>query len=153
MLARVARMLAAACERVAVQFPGGSREPERAARIGSYRSLAAFRAAGGHGGVLRGGDATLVVAPPHDEPPPFLPRVLPLIAVADDDAIAAYAAEQRLPVQALGVVASDAHAVALAERIGAVRIAPFGTMQDPPVAGHHGGTPRIADFVRWIDRE
>ena len=42
---------------------------------------------------------------------------------------------------------------ALAERIGAVRIAPFGTMQDPPLAGHHGGSPRIADFVRWIDRE
>jgi hypothetical protein len=153
LLARVARMLAAACEHVTVEFPGGSRAPGRAARIGSYRSLAAFRAASGRGDVMRRGDATLVVDPPRDEPPPFLPRVLPLIAVADDDAIAVYAAEQRLPVQALGVVTPDARAVALAERIGAVRVAPFGTMQDPPVAGHHGGAPRIADFVRWIDRE
>jgi hypothetical protein len=61
-------------------------------------------------------------------------------------------ADQRLPVQALGVVTPDAEAVALAERIGAVRVAAFGAMQDPPVGGHHGGAPRIADFVRWIDR-
>jgi hypothetical protein len=25
-------------------------------------------------------------------------------------------------------------------------------MQDPPLSGHHGGRPRIADFVRWVDR-
>jgi hypothetical protein len=56
-----------------------------------------------------------------------------------------------LPVQALGVVACDANSVALAARIGAVRVAPFGAMQSPPVAGHHGGRPRIADFIRWID--
>jgi hypothetical protein len=41
----------------------------------------------------------------------------------------------------------------LAEAIGAVRIARLGEMQAPPVGGHHGGAPRIADFVRWIDRE
>lgn len=152
-LARVARVLADACERVAVEFPGGSREPARAAQAGAYRSLAAFRAAGGQGRVFRGGDATLVVDPPRDEAPPFLPRVLPVIAVPDDDAIVAYAAAQKLPVQALGAVSGDAGAVALAARMGAVRVAPFGTMQDPPVAGHHGGVPRIADFVRWIDRE
>ncbi|MEA2720793.1 MAG: hypothetical protein QOJ39_2657 [Candidatus Eremiobacteraeota bacterium] len=149
----VAQILAAACERVAVEFPGGSRELGRIAQLASHRNLAAFRAASGHGVVFRGGDATLVVDPPRDEPPPFLPRVLPVIAVPDDDAVAAYAAAQRLPVQALGVVAPDAPAVALAARIGAVRVAPFGAMQDPPVAGHHGGAPRIADFVRWIDRE
>ena len=45
----------------------------------------------------------------------------------------------------------DGAALALAERIGAVRVAPFGTLQAPPLGGHHGGAPRIADFVRWID--
>jgi hypothetical protein len=150
-LERAAAMLAAACERVAVEFPGGARDPQRIARIASYRNLAAFRAASGRGSVLRGGDATLVVEPPHEEGPPFLPRVLPLIAAENDEAIAAYAAAQRLPVQALGVASADARAVALAERIGAVRIAPFGTMQSPPLGGHHGGAPRIADFVRWVD--
>jgi Acyl-CoA reductase (LuxC) len=152
-LARAAAELSAACERVAVEFPGGVRSPGRLAQIASYRNLAAFRAAGGHGTVVRAGDATLVAGAPRDEPPPLLPRVLPLIAVDGDDAVAAYCAEQRLPVQALGVAAADARAVALAERIGAVRVAPFGTMQAPPLGGHHGGAPRIADFVRWIDRE
>ncbi|HZW53219.1 MAG TPA: acyl-CoA reductase [Candidatus Elarobacter sp.] len=152
-LARAASALAAACERVAVEFPGGIRSPRRTAQVASYRNLAAFRAAGGQGAVFRGGDATVVADAPRDEPPPLLPRVLPLIAVAGDDAVAAYCAEQRLPVQALGVVEPDARALALAERIGAVRVAPFGTMQAPPLGGHHGGAPRIADFVRWIDRE
>jgi Acyl-CoA reductase (LuxC) len=152
-LARAASALAAACQRIAVEFPGGVRSPQRLARIASYRNLAAFRAAGGQGAVFRGGDATLVVDPPRNEPPPLLPRVLPLIRVAGDDEIAAYCADQRLPVQALGVVEADARALALAEQLGAVRVAPFGTMQAPPLGGHHGGAPRIADFVRWIDRE
>jgi hypothetical protein len=43
--------------------------------------------------------------------------------------------------------------LALGQRIGAVRITALGAMQSPPPGGHHGGSPRIADFVRWIDRE
>ncbi|HTD35619.1 MAG TPA: acyl-CoA reductase, partial [Candidatus Elarobacter sp.] len=152
-LARTAAELAAAFERVSVEFPGGTRSPQQVAEVSSYRTLAAFRAAGGRGSVFRAADATLVVDPPRDEPPPLLPRVLPLIAVRNDDEIADYCTAQRLPVQALGVTASDARAVALAERIGAVRVAPFGTMQAPPLGGHHGGEPRIASFVRRIDRE
>jgi len=149
-LQRAAAQVLAACERVAVEFPGGAHSPQRTAAVAAYRSLAAFRASGGHGSVLRAADATVVVDPPPGEVLPLLPRVLAVIA-AGDDAIAAAVAEQRLPVQALGVVAADASATALAERIGAVRVAPFGTMQDPPLAGHHGGAPRISDFVRWID--
>jgi hypothetical protein len=152
-LEHLAKRLAAAGERMTLEFPAGTVPRERAAAVGAYRNLAAFRAAsGGSGAVIRGGSLTLAVAPP-SEPPPFLPRVLPLIAIDADDDVAAYVSEQRLPVQALGVVRGDDRDAALAERIGAVRIAPFGTMQDPPLAGHHGGSPRIADFVRWVDRE
>ena len=152
-VARVASVLAAAFERVAVEFPGRTRSPQRVAEIASYRNLAAFRAAGGRGSVFRAADATLVADPPREEPPPLLPRVLPLIAVDGDDAVAEYCAAHRLPVQALGVAAPDRRAVALAEQIGAVRVAPFGTMQAPPLGGHHGGEPRIAAFVRWMDCE
>jgi len=113
--------------------------------------VAAFRAAGGSGAVYRGGGATLVAGVAADEPPPLLPRVLPIYRADDDDAIAASVDRLRLPVQALGAVTADADALALAARIGAVRVAPFGTMQDPPLGGHHGGSARIADFVRWID--
>jgi acyl-CoA reductase LuxC len=150
-LARVAAALAAACERVVVEFPGGERAPARDAATAAYCNLAAFRAAGGRGAVFRAGDAALIVDPPGDEAPPFLPRVIPLIPVDGDAAIADYAAAHQLPVQAIGVGAADAAALALAERIGAVRVAPFGTLQAPPLGGHHGGAPRIADFVRWID--
>ena len=153
-LTRVIEALAAACERVAIEFPGGARDPQRIAQAAAYRNLAAFRSAGGHGAVIRAGDAALVLDPPHREPPPFLPRTLPVIPVADDDAVAAYAAQHALPVQALGIAGSaDERALALAARIGAVRVAPFGALQAPPVAGHHGGAPRIGDFVRWIDAE
>ncbi len=153
-LTRVVETLAAACERVGVEFPGGARDPQRVAHAAAYRNLAAFRSAGGHGAVIRAGDATLVLDPPLREPPPFLPRVLPVIPVANDDAIVAYVAQHALPVQALGVArAADERALALAARIGAVRVAPFGALQAPPVGGHHGGAPRIADFVRWIDAE
>jgi hypothetical protein len=34
-----------------------------------------------------------------------------------------------------------------------VRIAPFGTLQHPPLASPHGGRPRIAEFVRWVSDE
>ena len=151
-LARVAETLAAACERVGVEFPGGARDPQRVAHAAAYRNLAAFRSAGGYGAVIRAGAATLVLDPPLREPPPFLPRILPVIRVANDAAVVAYVAQHALPVQALGIAeAADERALALAARIGAVRVAPFGTLQAPPVAGHHGGASRIADFVRWID--
>lgn len=147
---RIATVLAAACERVALEFPGGERDARAVAGTAAYRNLAAFRAAGGRGTLLRRADATLVLDPPPDDGLPLLPRVLPIFA-GDDDALADYVARHQLPVQALGVVETTRDAVALASRIGAVRVAPFGTMQSPPLAGHHGGAPRIADFVRWID--
>ncbi|HTJ27649.1 MAG TPA: acyl-CoA reductase [Candidatus Limnocylindria bacterium] len=152
-LTRVGELLAAAAERVAVEFPPSRSSAARDAAVASYRNLAAFRAASGRGAVQRGGGATIVVDAPAGDPPPFLPRVLPVIARADDDAVAAYVREHRLPVQALGVARADEAAVALGRRIGAVRVAPLGTLQAPPLGGHHGGAPRIAEFVRWIDQE
>jgi hypothetical protein len=149
-LERVATVLGAACERVALEFPVGVRDAHVGARTAAYRNLAAFRAAAGGGAVVRGADAVLVIDPPADDGPPFLPRVLPVHG-GDDDALERYVERLRLPVQALGVAATAPAAIALAARIGAVRVAPFGTMQAPPAAGHHGGRPRIGDFVRWID--
>lgn len=152
-LLALADPLAAACARIAIEFPAAPLPPAREMAVASWRNVAAFRAAGGRGHVHRAGGVTLVLDVPREEPPPLLPRVLPVFRADNDDEIAAYVAEHRLPVQALGVVRPNAAAVSLAERIGAVRVAPFGTLQDPPLGGHHGGVPRIADFVRWIDCE
>jgi hypothetical protein len=54
-------------------------------------------------------------------------------------------------LQALATTDPAGDARDLAVRLGAVRTAPFGRLQDPPLAGHHGGRSRIADFIRWID--
>ena len=36
---------------------------------------------------------------------------------------------------------------------GVSRICPIGTMQTPPLSWRHGGRPRIADMVRWVEIE
>jgi hypothetical protein len=149
-LAQVASLLAAAGERAALEFPIGTRSPERTAAIAGYRNLARYRSTTRGGAMIEGGNAVVVEAS-LDAPPPFLPGALVVIPISGDDDVAAYVAAHRLPVQALGVDTVDADSIALAARIGAVRVCPFGTMQDPPLAGHHGGETRIAPFVRWID--
>jgi hypothetical protein len=155
--AALATDLAAAFERVSIEFPPGTADdPQRAAALAAYRNLGAFRAAGGRGAIYAPVRATAAIAfdPPRDAPPPLLPRVLPVFPVAGPEDAVAYLRAQHVPVMAVGV--SDPAAPAalrFAEAIGAVRIARLGEMQAPPVGGHHGGAPRIADFVRWIDRE
>jgi hypothetical protein len=146
-------VLADACAANAVEFPAGPRKPARAARVGAYAAAAAFRAANGAGRVRRASDGswTIVADPPGDELPPFGGGVIPIIFVDGIDAAAAYVERHALPLQALGVASVD-DARELAVRLGAVRIAPLGRMQDPPLAGHHGGRARIADFIRWVDR-
>jgi len=143
--------LVAAFERVAVEFPPGVLDAARAAAVASRRLLGTFRAA------QRDEPAPspmLDLAPPADAPPALLPRVLPIYPVAGPDDVARYVERHQLPVQALGVAdPADPVARTLAETIGAVRIARFGTMQAPPLAGRHGGRPRISDFIRWIDAE
>jgi hypothetical protein len=153
---RFVRALADACTEIAVEFPPGRRDAGRAARTRSAAAAAAFRAANGTGAALRAPDDawTIVVDPPHDDLPPLGGGVLPVVTVDGPGDAAAYVAAHALPLQALGVPpAFDAHdAAALAVRLGAVRIAALGEMQQPPLAGHHGGRARISDFVRWIDR-
>ena len=145
--------LADACAANAIEFPAGPRKPARAARVNAYAAAASFRAANGGGRVLRASDGTwtIVVDPPGDELPPFGGGVIPIVTVDGIAEAAAYVKRHALPLQALGVAAAD-DARNLAEHLGTVRIAPFGQMQDPPLAGHHGGRARIADFIRWVDR-
>jgi hypothetical protein len=145
--------LGEACAENAVEFPPGPRKPARAARVGAYAAAAAVRAANGQGRVLRAPDGawTIVVEPPGEDLPPFGGGVIPVVFVDGVAGAAEYVERHALPLQALGVAALDG-ARELAERLGAVRITPFGEMQIPPLAGHHGGRARIADFIRWTDR-
>jgi hypothetical protein len=148
------RALADAVERTNVEFPVGRREAETSARLSHHRNLAAFRAAAGTGTVFANAAAeyTLVVNPPKEEPPPFLPRalgVIPVDCVAD---ALAYLQMHPIPLEGFALSSSRSDAVQMALEAGAVRLTRFGELQHPPLGGDHGGRPRIAEFIRWIDK-
>jgi hypothetical protein len=152
-LAAFSGALTAACCAAGVEFPMGVRAPRRAVASARYAEAAAFRAANGSGRVVRDthGAWSIIVDAPHDEPPPFGAGAIPLVLVANADAAAAYVERHGIRLQALATTDPAGDARDLAVRLGAVRTAPFGRLQDPPLAGHHGGRSRIADFIRWID--
>ena len=153
---RFVHALADACAATAVEFPPGRRDAARVARTNAFAAAAAFREANGEGRAIHSPDGawTIVIAPPRGDLPPFGGGAIPVIVVDGPHDAAVYVAAHALPLQAVGVPATfdNAAATSLAEALGAVRIAPLGTLQDPPIGGHHGGRSRIADFVRWIDR-
>lgn len=149
-----ARRLAEVLERAAVEFPPGRIEPAQSARFGQVRNLAAFRAASGRGSVFGSDEArfALVLDPPRIEPPAFLPRTLGVLPVDDPADALAYLREHRLPLEAFALSSPRSDVVQMAVDAGAVRLARFGELQHPPPGGDHGGRPRIAEFVTWIDR-
>ena len=152
--AAFARLVADACDSVAIEFPAGYTEPDAAAS--AYRRAADFRAAQGLGAVHAGatGPHLVVLDPPRDEPAPFLRRTLALYAVdAPDDALD-FVRSHALALEAVGVERRgrpDIEAFALAS--GAARIAALGSVQRPPRGGEHGGAGRILPFVRAIYRQ
>ena len=148
------RSLADAVERANVEFPVGRREAETSARLAHQRNLSAFRAATGAGAVFANPAAeyTLVLDPPKDEPPQFLPRALGVIPVDDVAQALAYFRAHRIPLEGFAVSSDRADVVRMAIEAGAVRLASFGELQHPPIGGDHGGHPRIAEFIRWIDK-
>jgi hypothetical protein len=59
-------------------------------------------------------------------------------------------------LEAAGLTAYATRNTQLVEVLGQAgvsRICPIGTMQLPPLSWRHGGRPRIADLVRWIEIE
>ncbi len=152
--ARFAERLAAAIAETAVEFPIGSRTPQQLARLAEARDLATFRAAGEHS-VYAGADAgfLVVVDPPLEEPPLFLPRAIAVRSVDRPHEAADYLQRHRITLEALAVEHHRPDVLAMATQTGAARIARFGTLQNPPLAGFHGARPRIAEFVRWISDE
>ena len=150
-LQSLARSTQAAC----IEFPAGRLEPEQTARRSALRAAGAFRAALGAGSVFteHQGGATLFFDPSPDEPPPFAPRSLAVIPVGRPADALQYLRRHAIALEGFALSEPRADAIDLALSAGAVRLAPFGELQRPPVAGNHGGRSRIADFVRWIDKE
>jgi hypothetical protein len=152
--AAFARLVADACDTVAVELPAGYREFD--APASAYLRAAQFRAAQGSGAAHAGatGPHLVLLDPPRDERPPFLRRTLALYAVdAPQDALD-FVRRHALALEAVAIELPgrpDIEAFALAS--GAARIAALGTLQRPPLGGEHGGGGRILPFVRAIYRQ
>jgi hypothetical protein len=148
-----AALLCDACDEVAVEFPAASREFSPA--VAAYHRSAFFRSAQGAGVVRSGAGAPHLVVydPPRAEPPPLLPRVLALYSVAGPGEALAYLHAHAVPLEAFATDAPEREDIARAALAsGAARIAPLGELQNPPLAGNHGGEGRILPFVRAIYR-
>jgi Acyl-CoA reductase (LuxC) len=150
----VAQRLAQAMERASIEFPAGVQDAGRTAQVASARNMAAFRAATSQGAVFSDEAGTFVVMldPPLEEPPLFLPRTLAIRSVADPAEALEYLRRHEIPLEGFALSASREDLVQMAVNAGAVRLVRFGELQQPPLEGEHGGRPRIAEFVRWTTR-
>ena len=141
-------ILADAIGDAAREFGGPARD-DVAARRAAARDLVAFR---GDARVYSPTDAgyLAVLDPPLDERPAFLPLTIGVRSVDRPSQAAEYLERHGIAVEALAVAPRRPDLVTLAERVGASRVARFGSLQTPPLGGFHGGRPRIAEFVRWM---
>jgi hypothetical protein len=149
-------ILGRAIERASVEFPPSAFDASHVATVAGARNLAAFRVAAAQGGTVYSDAAAsylVVLDPPRNEPPFFLPRALGVHSVDSPSAAAEYVERHRIPIEAIAVAGMRPDVTEMALRIGAARIAPFGALQSPPLDGYHGGRPRIAEFVRWVSDE
>lgn len=147
--------LAAAARDAAIEFPAGPNDSANLAAAAAQRDAAAFRAAQGSGAVLAGDDCSFVLTydAPQDQAPAFAPRTLGVVPVSGPAEALQYLRRHGIELEAFALSDGRADVVRVALEAGAVRLAPFGELQRPPVSSDHGGRPRIADFIRWIDRE
>lgn len=146
-------ILASCIEEANVEFPIGRRAASDSASIAQQRNLGAFRAAAGRGAVFASDAAEYAVLVDHpiSEPPQFLPRTIGIVEVSGPEDALGYLREHRLRLEGFALSGDRSDVVRSAVEAGAVRLTRFGELQHPPLSGDHGGRPRIAEFVRWID--
>lgn len=148
------RRLAGAIAYAGVEFPVGDRHAAMSARLAHQRDLAVFRAASKNGTLFAAEDAryAVFVDYPSSEPPAFLPRTVGILGVDAPAEACRYLRRHRIPLEGFALSQARDDVVRAVIESGAVRLARFGELQHPPLTGDHGGRPRIAQFVRWIDR-
>jgi hypothetical protein len=142
------------------ELPRGRVSPEASMAIRRERDEAEWRALAGKDLVLYaspGGTEWTVI---YDADPMFTPsplyrtiRVKPLQTLAQ---LTPLLAPWRPYLEATGIAAPPDRTTFLAAILGQAgvsRICPIGTMQTPPLSWRHGGRPRIAELVRWMEVE
>lgn len=140
--------LASAVERASVEFPVGRIDPALGAAALQYRRLAAFRSISDGRAVWSDGSSYAIVASPPSEPPPLLPRILPIVAVRTAADASAYLLRHGITLEALAAPDTSLAVRDFAARSGASRVCAFGDLQRPPFQARHGGHARILPFVR-----
>ncbi len=124
--------------RANVEFPRGEPALGRLAQAAQARALGAFQRASGESALF--------------EPPPFLPRLAHAIPVGGPGDALEYLRRHGVALEGFAITDNRPDVIGMAVSAGAVRITRFGELQNPPLAGEHGGRPRIAEFVRWTDK-
>jgi hypothetical protein len=148
-------ILTRAIERAGIEFPARRLDPHRAADVASAYSIASFRSANGSGGVASDASHSYVATfdPGLERAPEFLPRTIAVHPVDGPQDAMEYVRRHSLALEGWAVSSARDDVIDAAVAAGAVRIAPFGTLQHPPLSSPHGGRPRIAEFVRWVSDE
>ena len=124
--------------RANIEFPRAAAAQDRVQHVSHARALGDFRKAAG-GSALA-------------EPPPFLPRLAHAIGVSKPGDAVDYLRRHGLALEGFATSGNRSDIIDFAVAAGAARLTRFGELQDPPLAGEHGGRPRIAEFVRWVDK-
>lgn len=142
------------------KLPRGKIAPEASMAIRRARDEAEWQALAGKDPVLHtspnGTEWTVIYeADSTFTPSPLFRtmRVKPLPSLAQ---LAPLLAPWRSYLEAVGLAASSDRTGILSSALGQVgvsRICPIGTMQTPPLSWRHGGRPRIADLVSWVEVE
>jgi hypothetical protein len=151
--AAFAQLLARACNEVAVEFPPASATLSAAGAV--YRESARFRAALGAGAVYEGQPwpHLVVYHPPRDEPPPLHARTIGVYPVHEPQEMLAYVRGQGLPLEAIALPTSELGALAATFAGAATRIGRLGSLQEPALAGNHGGQECILPFISFVYRD
>jgi len=147
-----ADLLADAIDDAALRLAPADVEPFSTAQRAMARDAALFGDArevysGAHGAFLAVLDA------PFDEAPLLLSRSIGIRCVDRPADATEYLRHHGMTLEGLAVAGTRPDVLDLALASGASRIAPFGSLQAPPLRAFHGGRRRIADFVRWVGDE
>lgn len=148
-------VLAREIERAAIEFPPSRNEPAAIAAMGAAHDLGTFRAANGRGAVRTDAARSYLAVfdGGFDRAPDFLPRTVAVLPVDAPSQAVDYLRQRALAIEAWSASWPRADIVESAIASGAVRVALFGALQNPPLSSPHGGRPRIAEFVRWVSDE
>jgi acyl-CoA reductase LuxC len=152
-----AQLLAESLSRTAHELPPRTLTFEEKADVLRFRQDAEWRQDGG--ALLtstNGTDWSVSIEPNAEFAPSVLNRCIRLKVVGGLSELAGALAAHRHHLEAAGIAVGAARGAELIEVLAACgvhRICPIGMMQQPQLSWRHGGRPRVADWVEWMEIE